>query len=118
MTEADEFDSIYRLEVVEIPTNVPVARLDEDDQVFRSGPEKAIALIEAIADAHRRGQPALVGTTSIEKSEQLSAMLGTPSALAKTAEVLRGFAAACKKKEQERKDYLETTAAHLEDPAR
>ena len=118
MTEADEFESIYGLEVVEIPTNVPVARVDEDDQVFRSGAEKGLALIEAIADAHRRGQPALVGTTSIEKSEQLSTMLSAPAALSRTAEVLRTFAAACKKKEQERKEYLEATAAHLEDLAK
>jgi preprotein translocase subunit SecA len=114
MTEADEFQSIYGLDAVAIPTNEPIAREDEDDQVFRSGQEKALALIEAIADAQRRGQPALVGTTSIEKSEQLSAQLSDPDALAKTAEFLRRMAEQCKPKETERRDYLEATAAHLE----
>ncbi|HKK37754.1 MAG TPA: preprotein translocase subunit SecA, partial [Paracoccaceae bacterium] len=80
-TEAEEFASIYGLDVVEIPTNLPIAREDEDDQVFRSAAEKHRAVVEAIADAHRRGQPALVGTTSIEKSEQLSRLLSDPKYL-------------------------------------
>jgi preprotein translocase subunit SecA len=75
LTEAEEFHSIYGLDVVEIPTNVPVARIDDDDQVYRTGREKTDAIIEAIKDGRRRGQPILVGTTSIEKSEQLSAAL-------------------------------------------
>jgi preprotein translocase subunit SecA len=74
-TEADEFADIYRLEVVEIPTNVPVARLDEDDEVYRSTAEKAEAIVGLIAEARARQQPVLVGTVSIEKSEQLSAVL-------------------------------------------
>ena len=118
MTEADEFASIYGLQVVEIPTNLPIARQDEDDQVFRSGDEKTLALIEAIADAHRRGQPALVGTTSIEKSEQLSHLLSQPAALKKTAEVLRRFAEQTKPKETARREYLEATAEHLETMAK
>ncbi|MEM6677632.1 MAG: preprotein translocase subunit SecA [Pseudomonadota bacterium] len=75
LTEAEEFQSIYGLDVVEIPTNLPIARQDDDDQVYRTATEKSEAIVEAIADAVRRGQPVLVGTTSIEKSEQLSAML-------------------------------------------
>jgi preprotein translocase subunit SecA len=74
-TEADEFKEIYGLGVVEIPTNMPIARVDEHDQVFRTAGEKFDGIMEAIREAHGRGQPILVGTTSIEKSEELSAML-------------------------------------------
>ena len=74
-TEAEEFMDIYGLEVIDIPTNVPVARKDEDDQVFRTAREKYGAIIETIDEARGRGQPVLVGTTSIEKSEVLSEML-------------------------------------------
>ncbi|MEM6421732.1 MAG: preprotein translocase subunit SecA, partial [Pseudomonadota bacterium] len=75
LTEQEEFQSIYGLDVIEIPTNLPIARADDDDQVFRTHREKVEAIVEAIADGQRRGQPILVGTTSIEKSEQLSAEL-------------------------------------------
>ncbi|TDK44396.1 preprotein translocase subunit SecA [Antarcticimicrobium luteum] len=75
VTEAEEFAEIYGLGVVEVPTNRPIARIDEDDQVFRTTAEKYKAIIEAIGTAHEKGQPVLVGTTSIEKSEVLSAML-------------------------------------------
>ena len=74
-TEADEFNEIYGLGVVEVPTNEPVARVDEQDQVYRTAREKTEAIIESIKEAHGRGQPVLVGTTSIEKSEFLSALL-------------------------------------------
>ncbi|HUG61509.1 MAG TPA: preprotein translocase subunit SecA, partial [Methylomirabilota bacterium] len=74
-TEADEFADIYGLEVVEIPTHRPVARQDDDDEVYRSVPEKYRAIVNTIREAKTRGQPVLVGTTSIEKSEQLAAML-------------------------------------------
>ena len=74
-TEADEFMDIYKLEVIEIPTNVPVDRKDEDDEVYRTAGEKYAAIIETINEARSRNQPALVGTTSIEKSETLAAML-------------------------------------------
>ncbi|MCT8268233.1 preprotein translocase subunit SecA [Afifella sp. JA880] len=77
MTEADEFMDIYGLDVVEVPTNVPVARIDEDDQVFRTVEEKYAAIIETIKDCRERGQPVLVGTTSIEKSELLAERLKT-----------------------------------------
>jgi preprotein translocase subunit SecA len=74
-TEAEEFMAIYGLGVVEVPTNLPIARADEDDQVYRSGREKYDAIVEAIREANERGQPVLVGTTSIEKSEMLSGLL-------------------------------------------
>ncbi|WP_149587527.1 preprotein translocase subunit SecA [Tabrizicola flagellatus] len=74
-TEAEEFREIYGLGVVEVPTNRPVARIDEHDQVFRTAREKYDGILKAIKEAHAKGQPILVGTTSIEKSEMLSAML-------------------------------------------
>ncbi|MEE4350577.1 MAG: preprotein translocase subunit SecA [Pacificimonas sp.] len=74
-TEAAEFFDIYKLNTVEIPTNVPIARADEDDQFFKNAEDKFKAIVEAIRDASTRGQPVLVGTTSIEKSEMLSAFL-------------------------------------------
>ncbi|MBL3568333.1 preprotein translocase subunit SecA [Rhodovulum sulfidophilum] len=76
-TEAEEFMQIYGLGVVEIPTNRPIARIDEHDAVYRTATEKYAAIVESIKDAHGRGQPVLVGTTSIEKSEMLSDMLKT-----------------------------------------
>ncbi|MEL6210381.1 MAG: preprotein translocase subunit SecA, partial [Pseudomonadota bacterium] len=115
MTEAEEFASIYGLEVIEVPTNLPVAREDEDDQVFRSAREKNRAIIEAIADAVRRGQPALVGTTSIEKSEELSALLRRPEALKDTAAFLRAQAEKLTKaKEADAKAQMLDTAGFLE----
>ncbi len=75
LTEADEFMEIYKLGVVEVPTNRPIARLDEDDAVYRTAREKYEAIVEEIKKAHLKGQPVLVGTTSIEKSEMLSQML-------------------------------------------
>ncbi len=74
-TEANEFMDIYGLDVIEIPTNLPVSRIDEDDEVYRTQKEKLAAIVATIADCYRRAQPALVGTTSIEKSEVLSALL-------------------------------------------
>ena len=76
-TEAEEFRQIYDLGVVEIPTNQPVAREDLDDAVYRTGREKYDAIVDEIREANDRGQPVLVGTTSIEKSEQLSQLLTT-----------------------------------------
>jgi preprotein translocase subunit SecA len=75
MTEAAEFMDIYNLDVLDIPTNLPVARADYDDEVYRTVDEKNDAIVELIKDCHKRGQPVLVGTTSIEKSEQLSDFL-------------------------------------------
>src|SRR5260221_1735915 len=75
LTEADEFLDIYNLEVLDIPTNMPLIRLDDDDEVYRTAAEKYRAIISLIEDCKTRGQPVLVGTTSIEKSEQLAEML-------------------------------------------
>ncbi len=75
MTEAGEFSEIYGLEVVEIPTNQGVARIDHDDEVYRTSAERDLAVIAQIKDCQDRGQPVLVGTVTIEKSEQLSASL-------------------------------------------
>ena len=75
LTEADEFAEIYKLEVVEIPTNRPVLRLDEHDEVYRSYEEKLKAIVREIEAANAKMQPTLVGTTSIEKSEQLGEFL-------------------------------------------
>ena len=75
MTEADEFEQIYKLTVVEIPTNVPVARDDQDDEVYRTAAEKYEAVAKLISECRERGQPVLVGTTSIEKSEIISSLL-------------------------------------------
>ncbi|MDO6585709.1 preprotein translocase subunit SecA [Salipiger sp. 1_MG-2023] len=77
VTEAEEFMEIYGLGVVEVPTNRPIARIDDDDRVFRTGREKYDAIVEEIKVAHGKGQPVLVGTTSIEKSEMLSQLLGS-----------------------------------------
>jgi preprotein translocase subunit SecA len=74
-TEAEEFMEIYRLGVVEVPTNRPVARKDEHDQVYRTAREKFDGIVATIKEAHEKGQPLLVGTTSIEKSEFLSGLL-------------------------------------------
>ena len=75
MTEAGEFSEIYKLEVIEVPTNVPCIRDDMDDEVYRTAEEKYDAIIEQIRDCNERKQPILVGTVSIEKSEFLSALL-------------------------------------------
>ena len=74
-TEAEEFAEIYRLGVVEVPTNRPVQRKDDHDRVYRTAREKYDAVIDAIKKANEKGQPILVGTTSIERSEMLSEML-------------------------------------------
>ena len=92
-TEADELFDIYKLEVIEVPTNVPIARLDEDDEVYRTAEEKHRAILAEIEQANKRMQPVLVGTASIEKSEVLGEYLakngykqidfGNPKALEK-----------------------------------
>ncbi|WP_419252341.1 preprotein translocase subunit SecA [Caulobacter sp. ErkDOM-YI] len=74
-TEAQEFDDIYKMGVSEIPTNRPVMRIDDDDEVYRTEREKNDSILIQIADCHARGQPILVGTVSIEKSEELSKLL-------------------------------------------
>ena len=75
MTEEDEFREIYKLDVIAIPTNRPVIRIDHPDQIYRTEKGKYAAIIDQIVACHEKGQPVLVGTISIEKSELLSAML-------------------------------------------
>jgi preprotein translocase subunit SecA len=75
LTEAAEFMDIYSLDVMEVPTNVPVQRVDADDEVYRTADEKNDAIIKLVEECRAKGQPVLVGTTSIEKSEQLSALM-------------------------------------------
>jgi preprotein translocase subunit SecA len=74
-TEAEEFGNIYNLDVTEVPTNMPVIRIDEDDEVYRTVEEKYKAIVREIRESNAKGQPMLVGTTSIEKSEQLAERL-------------------------------------------
>jgi preprotein translocase subunit SecA len=74
-TEAEEFMDIYGLDVIEVPTNMPMIRNDEDDEVYRTAEEKYRAIIELVREAQKKGQPMLVGTTSIEKSEVLAELL-------------------------------------------
>ncbi len=76
-TEAQEFDDIYKMTVSEIPTNRVIKRIDDDDEVYRTEREKNEAILKQIADCHVRGQPILVGTVSIEKSEELSKLLSS-----------------------------------------
>ena len=75
LTEAEEFEAIYRLDVVEIPTNKPVARIDQPDVVYKTELGKFRAIIAQVAECYKKGQPVLVGTVSIEKSEVLSKLL-------------------------------------------
>ena len=75
MTESEEFQEIYSLDVVEIPTNKPMIRKDNDDLVYKTEPAKFAAVIDQIEECHKKGQPVLVGTISIEKSEILSKLL-------------------------------------------
>ena len=89
LTEADEFMDIYGLDVVEVPTNVGIQRIDYDDEVYRTIEEKYGAIATLIAGCHTSGQPILVGTTSIEKSEQLSAILSNAKYLKSLAEKMK-----------------------------
>ena len=75
LTEAEEFDKIYKLEVVPIPTNMPMVRLDEADLIYKTEASKYKAVVDDIVERHKSGQPVLVGTTSIERSERISRML-------------------------------------------
>ena len=88
-TEAQEFMDIYKMEVLEVPTNRPVQRTDDDDEVYRTAREKNNAICRLIAECHLRGQPILVGTVSIEKSEQLSEMLKTYEYIVEVARTLK-----------------------------
>ena len=75
VTEAEEFEAIYKLDIIEIPTNKPVIRIDDPDVVYKNEAGKNRAIIEQIVACHEKGQPVLVGTVSIEKSEYISQLL-------------------------------------------
>ena len=114
MTEASEFLDIYGLEVIEIPTNLPISRIDDDDEIYRTQREKLAAIVQSIAEAKERGQPILVGTTSIEKSEQLSELLKDHKYLQELAKQLEEQAASLKPgKEEELRKHLTDMAALL-----
>jgi preprotein translocase subunit SecA len=113
-TEASEFMDIYGLDVLEIPTNLKVSRIDEHDEVYRTVAEKSRAIVAEIADAHRRGQPVLVGTTSIEKSELLSALLKDRKFFRETGQFFRAQADSIKPgKEEELKAQLTEIGGYL-----
>ena len=75
MTEAAEFEEIYNLDVVAIPTNKPMIRKDEPDIVYKNEDAKYRAIVQSVKESHAKGQPVLIGTVSIEKSEKLSKLL-------------------------------------------
>jgi preprotein translocase subunit SecA len=113
-TEASEFMDIYGLDVVEIPTNLEVSRVDEDDEIYRTQKEKYAAIITTIADCYRRGQPVLVGTTSIEKSEQLSALLKDRKFIQELSRKARDYAEKLTSpKEKEMRTFLEDIGAYM-----
>ncbi|MDX2308618.1 MAG: preprotein translocase subunit SecA [Hyphomicrobium sp.] len=113
-TEAQEFGDIYGLDVIEIPTNLPVSRRDEDDEIYRTQREKYDAIIMTIADAHRTNQPTLVGTTSIEKSEYLSGLLNDRKYIADLAKRIGEQADKIKNgKDTEVKNYLVDIGSYL-----
>ena len=113
-TEAAEFMDIYGLDVIEIPTNVSIGRVDEDDEVYRTQDEKYRAIIMELSDAVRRGQPVLVGTASIEKSEYLSELLKDKKYVNELGKKILTQAEAFKsEKEAEYKAHLEDVGQHL-----
>ncbi len=75
MTEEEEFREIYNLDVISIPTNRPMVRIDQNDIIYKNENAKFRAIVEEIKESHKKGQPVLVGTISIEKSEKLSSIL-------------------------------------------
>ena len=117
MTEESEFNDIYELNVFEIPTNKPIAREDMDDELYMTAEEKYKAIVLQIADCYERGQPALVGTVSIEKSEVLSELLSDKKYFKSLAENLRERASELKDKEADLKAELEERAKHISELA-
>jgi len=113
MTEEAEFVDIYKLSVYEIPTNKPIAREDMDDELYMTAEEKYKAIALQIADCVKRGQPVLVGTVSIEKSEHLSSLLSDKKFYKDLAKTLRERAKDLKDKEETLKKKLEEQAAYL-----
>ncbi|HRO48983.1 MAG TPA: SEC-C metal-binding domain-containing protein, partial [Hyphomicrobium sp.] len=122
LTEASEFMDIYGLDVIDIPTNLKISRIDDDDEIYRTQKEKLAAIVTTIADCARRAQPILVGTTSIEKSEQLSELLKDRKFLAELGRSLLSQAERLKEAkegkttaESELKAYFNDIGQHLID---
>jgi preprotein translocase subunit SecA len=115
MTEEAEFVDIYKLHVVEIPTNRPIDRSDMDDELYMGAEEKYKSIVVQIADCYKRGQPVLVGTVSIEKSEILSRLLQDKDYFRNLARTLRERAKGLKDKEADLKKTLEEKAAYIEE---
>ncbi|MEM9838789.1 MAG: preprotein translocase subunit SecA [Pseudomonadota bacterium] len=118
ITEEGEFQDIYNLDVYEIPTNRPIARDDFDDELYMSAREKYRAIAKEIARCHLRGQPVLVGTVSIEKSEVLSGLLSDKKFWKEVASDLRKQADVLKEKQAEEKAELNDLADQVEAMAR
>jgi preprotein translocase subunit SecA len=119
LTEASEFMDIYGLDVIEVPTNLPIARQDEHDEVYRTVKEKSRAIVAEIADCYRRGQPVLVGTTSIEKSEQLSGLLKDRAYIRDLGQYLKKQADSLKPgKEEELRAQLNEIGGYLDELGR
>ena len=118
LTEEAEFEDIYKLKTSEIPTNKPVARDDMDDELYMTAAEKYKAIVLQIAECVKRGQPVLVGTVSIEKSEHLSELLSDKKFFKSVAADLHKRADALKDKEAEFKAELKERAAYLEELAK
>jgi len=117
LTEEAEFADIYKLNVVEVPTNKPIERLDMDDELYMTAAEKNKAIAIQIAECHRKGQPVLVGTVSIEKSEQLSALLGDKAFWRDVAQTLKKRAYELKDNYADLKRELIGRAAYVEELA-
>ena len=113
LTEEAEFADIYKLNVFEIPTNRPIDREDMDDELYMTAAEKNKAIVLQIADCHERGQPVLVGTVSIEKSESLSELLSNKKYFKELAATLRERAGELKDKEADLKQELEDRAKQI-----
>ena len=118
MSEEGEFQDIYKGEVVELPTNKPIARDDLDDELYMSAREKYRAIAKEIARCHLRGQPVLVGTVSIEKSEYLSSLLSNKKFWREVAEDLRAQAGDLKDKQADEKRELNDLAEQVDAMAR
>ena len=118
LTEESEFADIYELSVFEVPTNVPVARDDFDDELYMTAEEKYKAIALQIADCHDRGQPVLVGTVSIEKSEHLSRILSDKKYFRNLAATLRERAAELKDKDKTLKEEMDQRAVKLDELGR
>ena len=118
LTEEAEFADIYKLHVYEVPTNMPIARDDMDDELYMTADEKYKAIAVQIADCHRREQPVLVGTVSIEKSEVLSNLLSDKKFFKNVAATLRERAGDLKDKEADLKAEMEDRADYLDSLAK